>query len=779
MTNARELKAKIMRALGNYSIVHQDLMNIYGLSRPEARHAVSQLERLLWGRSQTDVAIRIDSFNLWKGDFGRQLQTIYRARAESKLRANTPNIDSWVSVTKEDYATMKAAWQRLDQKRRERLWPRMVFSALTSSPGMLPTFVQATFDHNWCPSHLLEDVVYLLFRIIEPAQSLEREREVAELVLFLLDHCPSRYMTFDQNVLHKSIMVLKLDELVKFYEALKRTEHPVHINTLQHITSRFAKSSAHKIHAVDVICALSEIPGFNINLPAPASVCTSLLTLGESPPFPEGQAEPDELLKVLLERGFRPNLLALTALMRNFCVRGRLDTAWKIFDLLLQHRFEPDAHVFSILLNASKKSFDIPSIRKIIEIVFSRKAWSQVIVNDFLDLMFRYNEAQHERRRRQKKFNNAWRPMLQLYAKFYDLAPLQKFFTFPLENVIGKKGVHPNHATPVTDLADAFRPQPEHMLFKPTSYTVLLLLSAHIRSIGSPHIIIRLYRYFCRLVNKGTPAALRLITDHKTMIYDIYLRALMQFRESLQTPMGIICHMMTNAEREKRLTGENIRHPFPSVYTWTILLNGFKNHGHTDGALHVLNMMTRIGNFQPNLVTWNALINAFTRVGDVHGAVRAMRLLEQAGISPDDCTMEAFSLLPRERREEAIRLLEQSREEPLDLRDPGAVLEGQAAQPRLRLASRWPQRVSTNPLSSDRPLLNPRPAPGPELSLKLSQQLAKARWQWDRHVRELEQRRQFPMTQGRNVPTRLNDKTPLGALTGHPSPRLGSMRHMT
>ncbi|EMR66034.1 putative pentatricopeptide repeat protein [Eutypa lata UCREL1] len=469
---------------------------------------------------------------------------------------------------------------------------------------------------------------------------------------------------------------------------------------MQQIASRFAKSSAHKLQAADVICSLTDIPGFDINLPAPASVCTSLLTLDVSDSIPEGQAEPDELFKLLLEHGFRPNLLALTALMH--------------------------PHVFSILLNGSKHAFDIPSVRKIIEMVFSRDAWTGIIVDDFIDLMFRENEAR----------------------------PLQKFFTSPLENVIAERGVVPRNATLITDLADALRPLPDHLLFKPTSHTLLLLLAAHVRSINNPSKVIRQYRHFNQLIKSRDSVATQLIADKGTKIYDIFLRAMMQFRESLKAPMSIIYNMMTSAEREKKHTGRNIYHPFPSVHTWTILLNGFKNHKHIRGAVNVLNMMIQLGNVQPNLVTWNALINAFAQVGDVQGAVRTMALLEQGGLSSDDRTVEAFNAFSRARREKAIQLLEEARKEPVNnFGDPGTVLGdgGGGGNGMVRSGIHFPRRSwESSDFSTDRHPRDPRSGPldggggAPPLEPSLAQRLARARKDWDRDAADIVQRSDLP-----------------------------------
>ena len=645
---------------------------------------------------------------------------------------------------------MKAAWQRIDHDKRATYWPLMISSALTSNPGVVSTFIQATFDPTWCPNYLLEDIVYLLFRTLQSHRSLaDGGHQLAELVVFLLDHCPPKYLSLHQVVLQKTISVLSLDELVNFHEALNRADHLIRSNTLYHILSRFAKSSAHKALAADILCSMTKKPGFDINTTVPASICTSLLGLNEGDSIPDGQAEPDELFKLLLEHGLRPNLLSLTSLMRNFCLRGRLDTAWKIFDLLLQHDFEPDPHVFSVLFNASKESSDISSARDIIEAVFSRGAWSQCIVNDLMDYLYQENEAQPEKRRRQKKDNSAWRPMLQLYAKFYDLTPLRPFVPFMLEDVIAGPGVSPRHATSLTDLAEALRPQPEHMLWKPSSHTLCQLIAAHVRSLNEPRAVIGQYnRIMTRLRND--PVAIQLVVDQGTMLYDILIRAMMQFKETLHAPMRIVAHMMTRARLEKSRTGKNVRHPPPSVHTWTVLLNGFKNHDHVQGALDVLDMMSRLGDIEPNLVTWNALINAFARVGDAEGAVRAMRLLERAGFQSDDHTVEAFSLLSRDRREQAVKLLEESRmEKALPPEPPQSfLLRGfkKGGPPTIEAEAEAnqgnPHRFADGSIATDQPLfLKPRPVPGPHMSAEFAAQLAEAQKRWDQHALALKRRR--------------------------------------
>ncbi|KAI3322417.1 hypothetical protein HD806DRAFT_124135 [Xylariaceae sp. AK1471] len=766
-TSARELKAKILGALGDYIIARGDLMALYGLSHTEARHAVGQLERLLWGDLDMErAAARLDQYLAWKKDFSVILRNAVTAPSVQEDISVIADARLEVASHEKETASMRTAWQRLERDKRERLWPQMVLSALESEPHVLPILIQSTFDPSWCPSYVVEDMLYLRVRRYQvalekgtPGSYGQRQQETQAMGRLILDKCPPRYLALEQTVLLLVSSPLPTSELIQFYQLLQNIEHPLHSNTLLHFASRFAKGFDTKVHAADILHSLTQMPGFDLNSPAAASVCTSLLTLNENEPLPDQHAAPDLLFEFLLEQGFRPNLLGLSAMMRNFCIRGHLDTAWKIFDLMLQHGFEPDPHVYSILLNGSKQNLDTGSTEQIFKIIGSRNAWSPVLINDFLDLLFRENESQPERRRRQrKKVNNAWRPMLHLYAKFYDLGPLQKFTFFSLENLLATWGVKPQYSTPSTKMAGALMPQPENRLMQPDSITLCLMIGAHMRSILTPKYVVRYYTHFFKLVKQKDPTAMSLLADHGTLVYDIFLRALLQFRETTGFAIHQVQKMMNAANKEQAQCGRNIYHHPPSVHTWTIILNGLKNHNDTRGAVGVLNMMTNIGHTLPALATWNALIQAFARACNINGAVKAIWSLEKAGFQPDDRTIKAFNMFPRHLREQAIARLEEIRKSPDRFSNPKAPPRDSTTKPGLRKIK------GVHHISSHEPIQRPRP-----LIASTLEELAAQQEKWDLHKIEARSRRRQWNKQSQ-VSNELNSSRPLGAQTGQPNP---------
>lgn len=658
---------------GAYRTIREDLAAVYGLSYFEARHAEGQVRRLFRGDMEKDMAAsQVDRYLVWKKAFASVLRNIASTSSDERSEPSTDDSGSETASDESKTELMRTAWQRSDRNQRERRWPGMLLSALESEPHILPTLVQATFDPSWCPSYVVEDILYVLLRRHQAALrngalgSCGRiGHELEAIAAFVLEKSPSGYLVLEQPVLQLMLSSLPTSELSRRFQLLRSIKHPLHVNTLLHVASYSAKRFDTKEHAKEILRILADTPGFDINAPAPASVCTSLLTLNENEPLPSEEAAPDILFQFLLERGLHPNLIGLSALMRNFCVRGRLDTAWKIFDLMLQYRLEPDQHVYSILLNASKVQLDSGSLSKIFGIITSQNKWSPILLNDFLDLLFRENEAQAEGRRRQRKTaNNSWALLFQLYAKFFDLAPLQKFTLVPLEDLVGRRAVRPKYSTFATGLAESLMPQSETMRMQPDSTTLCLMIAAQMRSQPTPIRVVRNYLHFCSLVNKRDSTALDLLATHGTLVYDIYIRALMQFQNTIHFALRIAQDMIEAANKEKAQDGRNLHHHPPSVYTWTIILSGFKNHKDLRSVVSVLDVMVSTHKVEPTLATWNALIQAFARAGNVHGVVKSIQSLEQAGLQADDRTTRAFSMLPKSQHQHALAELDIMRTAP-------------------------------------------------------------------------------------------------------------------
>ncbi|KAI0853183.1 hypothetical protein F5Y00DRAFT_225688 [Daldinia vernicosa] len=666
-----DLQKKILQSLGDYSIVYKDLMHTYGLSPREARHAISQLERLLGGRSAMEAGTRLEHFNAWKIHFIGLLEIVSGSHSDPGAGDDLSKQPLWTPSRKQDSEAMKEIWQRQNQTRRESLWPHIIISAFLSHLGTIPSLIRATFQSSWCPSYVVEDIVYLLSRTLDDNRtSKSDQRQVTELIFFLLKNSTPRYMVLEQLVIRKVISSLPTSKLVELHEDLKNIEHPLQHNTLLHFASRFARDSRYKVHAAEIIHFLSSRPGFDINSPAAISTCTSLLSVEEGN-LPGDHAAPDELFKMLLDAGFQPNILTLSALMRNFCIRGRVEVALSIFDLLAERGIEPDPNIFSILINGAKYALDFESLCRIVTIIEARKVWSLYLVNDVLDFIYQYNESRRQNKRRQRKRDTAraWRLMVQVYMKFFKLAPLQKLTLFPLENLLATR---PEQISPklkgVDRLIARLKPLPDALLMRPDSITLALMFRVHFWTIHSTGPLRMYYNYFMKLLNKGDPIITQIIKDQGTMVFDTFLRNFMQFGSTFESGIRIVQRMHDRANQEMKKLGKNVLHPQPSVHTYTILMTGLRNHKHTRGVLVTLNMMIKEG-IVPNIVTWNAVIGALLQKGYLEEAVRVMRNLKQVGLESNARTVKEITNVSKFKKKWVATLMRKLDEKPTDISD--------------------------------------------------------------------------------------------------------------
>ncbi|KAK6951089.1 hypothetical protein Daesc_007619 [Daldinia eschscholtzii] len=660
---SQDLKKKILRCLGDYRIVHDDLIRFYSLSPQEARHAISQLERLLGGREAAEAGARLEQFHLWKSHFKELSEIVSGSHPTPGNDDDSPEHPLWTYSVRHDSEAMKEVWQRQDQTRRQYLWPQTIVSTFRSHLSTIPNLIRATFQPSWCPSYIVEDVVYLLSRTLDNAQASKNDQwQLIELVFFLLKNSTPRFMILEQRVIWKVMSLIPTSRVAEFHERLKNIEHPLNQNTLLHFASRFARSSNHKVQAAEILHSLSGVPGFDINSPVSISVCTSLLSVEEGK-LPGNHAAPDELFKMLLDAGFQPNILTLSTLMRNFCVRGRVEVALDIFDLLAHRNIQPDAHIFSILINGAKHALDIESLQRIVNMIDARKAWFLYLVNDLLEFIYQYNESQRGHRRRQRKTDTAraWRLMVQVYLKFFKPDPLQKLTLFPLENLLATRQ---QQVSPKLQGIDRFtaslKPLPNALLLQPDSITLGLMFRVHFWTIQNPVPLQMYYKHFMEKLREGDPIITQIVKDQGTMVFDTFLRDFMQFKSTLKKGLLMVQGMHDRANQEKEKLGKNILHPQPSVHTYTILITALRNHHHTQGVIVTLIMMIKEG-IEPNIITWNAVIGALLQKGYLEEAVRVLQNLKQVGLESNARTVQEITKVSKHKRRHILKLMSEDR----------------------------------------------------------------------------------------------------------------------
>lgn len=654
-TTSRRLKLKVLKSRGNFMFIRDDVSYMFGLTNYNARHAVNQLGRLLGGRdSGQEAGEELDRYDDWKRNLPELLEVIQKSQPTPNDDENSIQSDVKKDNTIQSWEIVRGSWSELSNDRRKTIWQGYVASLFRSTPAKVPSFVQETFQPEWCPSYVIEDTIYLLLRNVEGMRDGGRKRrEVANLIFFLLQKAPPKYLILDQWAIWKATSLIRTSRMFELYEALRKLEHPLRQNTLLHFASRLAVRSRYKAQATDVIRFLSTMPGFDINAPAPSSVCTTLFTMKKGDNVADEDAAPDELFKALLDLGFRPSLLGLSALMRNFCVRGRIDVAWKIFNSLLEAGIEPDAHVFSILLNGAKKAFDMESFQRDVDMIEATKGWTPVLLNDFLDFIYQIDETKDEIRRDQRKRLGvrAWRLMVQLYTKFFHRAPYQRITDFPLDDLFENiSDTTPPHLQEISRMVTNLAQRPDDMLMQPDSLTLQIMLKAHYWSIRDPKALLIYYKKFMTAFAWRDPIVTNLIEERGHAVHDILLKSLLQFEKTFNTGIEMMNRRVEYAWMEKKKHEKNTFHPPATVHTYTILMNGYRDHKQYEGVIRTLNSMVKAG-ITPTMATWNTVIGSLLETGSIGRAVRVIEHINRIGLQPDKDTIEEVTSLTLGKRQ--------------------------------------------------------------------------------------------------------------------------------
>ncbi|KAL1903251.1 hypothetical protein Sste5346_000536 [Sporothrix stenoceras] len=625
--------------------------------------------------------------------------------------------------------SIKAAWDALEWSTRKRRaeWPYLMQAALRACPDHAHLVFLATFDVKVVPSYMAETTIDFLLhmreseRTVQPARPFDvlSEQDLLAVLRHVLENSPHGYLRVRQSSFYLLIRILgsSLDDLVSLYHELVKYEHPLHKYTRLQIAGKLANSPdpKHKTLAISVLETTLAETDLDINAPQSAALCTAILTSSESGLAKTGAAEngsepstsaatPAELFDVLLQRGFEPNLITYTTIIRGLCLKQELDPAIQVLQLILNEtKTEPDAYVYSILMNGAKMGCNYPIIQEVARSAAARVIRHPFLWNDFLQAIYltALNEARQDPEARRPRVVPAFPLMVQAYARVFELAPLRKLFpNINLDLVAAADRGRAPYDSGTTDwsrrnqmggqqnivsgknwefseqLAPTVRILPQLSsaeLVEPTESTLATMVLGYIQSLSNPYDVISFYTHFRHLLQTGDPMAVRLVQNRGSKVHDIVVMALVQFDGMLRAALDVVSDMLRDAAAS--LEAGNTRaptsasasasagpagpagpssvdmdaagngfHPPPSVYTWSILVNGFMLHRQHNQAESVINMMRERG-IEPNLVTWNSLLAGYARSQKASNVMKTFERLEASGQEPDDFTYRGLSYL--------------------------------------------------------------------------------------------------------------------------------------
>ncbi|EQL03749.1 pentatricopeptide repeat protein [Ophiocordyceps sinensis CO18] len=587
-------------------------------------------------------------------------------------------------------AAMRKAWESRDQATRRQAWPLVMLSTMHLCPDKASMVLDATLDPV-LPGYAIHDVLlFVVHRFRLEASLTIREQtikadEMLDLASKVVEDMPPSHIPFGQRTFGLLARKLPCEQVDELYTILWRNGCRLHANTLLQFASKFAHDVAHKASAYDILEMLAD-DGMDLNDERPASVITSLLHCQTPQNGDEHQSRPfspTEALQSLVEKGLSPNAINATAFLDSLCQQSDVEEAIRLALLFAECGTQLDTKTWVTVFRGAKNSLKVANVVKALDVAKAANAPYVDVLNNLLHTIFCFADAESRERQRPPPWTMPllWEPMLDVYAKKFNIEPLQWWLPDLLPAALaqnshcqhpGARGGHgqawafPHSVVPVVN---EFFSSGAQSRMQPNMTTIAIMLRSYLKSMRSPHDLVSFYDFFkSRLEEQGERGRLarELIKNQGSLIHDAFILAMTEHRPLARQALRVFGdmlkdHLKTGPDNGHRARVEYAKdvtapvHPCPSVLTFTIILRGLMTHGKHVLADEVVMVMDELG-VRANLVTWNTLVKGHASLQNVERTVATLQAMEAAGFHSDTFTFRAFAKLGNQSK--ALKMLE-------------------------------------------------------------------------------------------------------------------------
>ncbi|KAG5966973.1 hypothetical protein E4U58_002346 [Claviceps cyperi] len=351
---------------------------------------------------------------------------------------------------------MHLAWHELDEQARRVQWPSVMISAMRQNPQRAHIVLEATLSPQ-TPGYAIHDVLVFLSQtqFLDPARDTQekvlKSEEMMRLLRKIIIELPKTHILFPQRVFGLCAKALATDQALELYNLLRESDFPLQFNTLCQFASKFARSTTRKNVAFEILRGLPE-GEVNFNNARESSIITSLLhctasqNLGE-----EMQADFDakEALLYFVGRGFSINVFAATALLNTLCRSGEAEEAVRLACLFSESGVKLDKKAWRIAFRSAKSTLKVDYIAKGIDLANEANVPLVDILNNALHSIYALSESERrEKRSRHKPGPPIFIPMLRIYAKVFELQPLQWWLSDSIPLLLAENDADPSEKQP-------------------------------------------------------------------------------------------------------------------------------------------------------------------------------------------------------------------------------------------------------------------------------------------------------------------------------------------
>ena len=514
---------------------------------------------------------------------------------------------------------------------------------LTQEMALVTVPKQKTVEFAWTLTHYAEEVVNMVIHIIEQSG---RNR-----------------VYLHNKTLSKLAGMASPSGVAALYQALKR--YPLQLNVFSRLkfAGHMAMEPSHKPLAVEILSDLVQREGVARDSAHIAALVTAIFTFSaedaRNPNYNEIRAR---LFEEIMGLGIELNLINYTALIRNLCLTGDMDVALQVSEAMREQGIKPDGRLFSVLIHGGKLAGDWSLVERFVcEIAETgRGIGDPIIYNDLIHCLHKayldkYISKEEGFTRRADRVVPAFPTMLQAYAKFFDMEPLQRLLPMhDLEQIVREtedsqltrlaQGSWISDVAPILRKMDRIKPQ---QVLEPRPDTIRIMLVGYIDSLSNAYHLSSFCVQFRKLIQSGDPLLCQVVKNDTT-IHDRILLSLAEWPGLIRVSMELVNEMLSDSIQvlDRRLQGKlsGGYHPAPSAHTWSILLKGMGRAKQITLSRRLLALMHTHG-FAPCSVSWNVLVGTYARVQDVQGTMNALQERKRAGFEPNDYTFTALSHL--------------------------------------------------------------------------------------------------------------------------------------
>ena len=613
----------------------------------------------------------------WKEELGRLAASCNRISATGKrngwtrFRHERLSTEWQIPEPGAPFLTLRKWWISFDFNARSQQWPSIMVWYLQNRPRQSLNFMLASLTQPLPVPYQVVDVLDLAARYIfsgsrheERIGLMQTLRRITSYALRLYDEP----LPLSQHTIRIIARNIPASEAYGFYYLLRNRGVELDSLTLLHLSQLFTADASQHEAALETLTEAVRYSDAECPQELLQKICSRLLRRAAESVV----RDPMSVIAQFKSLGIDFSTRVYNALIANASDQGRYETAWDLYNLLIDPDLQPDCATFSTLFKMCRRTNDDLAFQRLFKEVRQMESdRDDFKVNDVLACEMIYCSYCFAS-------GDGIERMIRVYRRYYDLQPLANLGI-----------LRENDPQRIAELQYALPSRAEHrfgaMFYGPRAppppRALVLIVMAFLRRRNlRQKLLEQIYNNFKAAITREDPQILPLA--NMTLVWDSFLKAFGRYNDMFHMWPEVIRDMTAPVratsqnlgQQERSLSAQNsdlfeepesaeelqfpekaslnsvkfftaaspIKGIKPTEQTWSILLHAFVAHDHIEAAERVLGLMKSHG-LEPNVVTWNTIIRGWTNSGETEKVQDALAQIKNGGWRWNRNTSRALS----------------------------------------------------------------------------------------------------------------------------------------